>query len=284
MNRDGGEQGMPGGLLARRVASYRAFALSWPRWPLRPDHPDVAVPLRQAKGRIMSPRTESTRKGYRGKGPETQEQKETERRRALAAKLAQLTDRQIEFVTKDDGEPVFAGQTKGVDTMQLDERNGDLEQQLIEELARVGRLYFQLAQDVGKKCGKPAPIVEERRNNDPLVIGSPWGYIGAKDAIQWLSLPEHEPRLKFEYGEVFTRFWLEDSESAMYVRNCEPIRMQIIKELLRVADYFDFAAQRIKDTDYCDAELEYEDRETLTLKWLSKIREGDFAGCWRATS
>jgi hypothetical protein len=93
---------------------------------------------------------------------------------AVASRLSALTGGScpIKFEPTDAavGDPeskghFFSGcldpfETNEEEFLCLDDRL-DLEQQLIDELQRVGRIYFKLAADVAAKCGRPAPRVSD---------------------------------------------------------------------------------------------------------------------------
>lgn len=153
----------------------------------------------------------------------------------------------------------------------LDDRKGDLDQQLMAEMHRVGRVYFRKAAEFAAECGKPVPRTIDSMQATPShnrLALSEWGYPDAHKIIKWLIA--QSPWLSVTWDGQHAKVEVTSPEVEMLVRMCEPIRMQIIKELQRVANYFQYLAGCLEETDYCDEEIENFSRDQKTIEWIVK--------------
>lgn len=97
-----------------------------------------------------------------------------------------------------------------------------------------------------------------------------WGYLKAREILQ--ELQEELPGFQYEWDEELVHFRFEFPEAQMALRPFEPVRMQVVKELRRLADLFGFLADFTVDCNQSELEADNDHREKLTLEWLKGSR------------
>lgn len=225
----------------------------------------------------------------RSQSQETGEVDEIQAKHQIARRLRRMTDGKINLTFEptvffgDDPEAkghVYLGNLTIADHMEdeitLDDRQGDVDQQFIDELQRVGNFYLDLARQVATQCNKPGPAEPksldqpnrwlksndiDKRNTDFCT------YIPAFDVLDWLT--EHMcGDMAYEFdGRRFARVHITNPQAEILVSCCEPIRMQLRKECRRVAEYFTYLAGLFNDLDYCDEEVDHFHDDIAFAEW-----------------